>query len=62
MPIGSSFTSFTSGKSLSSVVFRLRNILSCYQEGRPTQEYVGLIEARAQELLNTGINISPEYL
>lgn len=37
-------------QSLSSIVCGVRSVLTCTQAGRPTQEYVGLVEQRARDL------------
>lgn len=49
-------------KSISSMVFRLRNLLTCTQNGRPAQEYVGMLENRARELECVGIKLTSELL
>jgi transposase InsO family protein len=43
--------------SLSAVVCRLRNLVSCSQGGMAIQEYIGMVEQRARDLRGCGIEI-----
>ena len=49
-------------KSLSSVVFKLRNLVTCMQDGRPAQEYIGQVESRARDLQSAGIMIPDQLI
>ncbi len=48
-------------KSLSSVVVKLRQWVTCMQDGQPVQEFIGRVESRARDLQGAGIEI-PEKL
>lgn len=48
--------------SLSSIVCRLRSLMSCTQDGRPIQEFIGAIEQRSRELNSSGIDISDKLI
>jgi hypothetical protein len=49
-------------KSLSSVVFKLRNLVICMQDGRPAQEFIGQVESRARDLQSANILIPDQLI
>ena len=49
-------------RTISSIVYLLRNLLTCSQNGLPAQEYVALVQSRAQDLENVGIKLCNEVI